>query len=93
VAAEHLSYWRSFLAAGGIIEDHTVSHPNLTTLSESAAEAQWAGAAARFKSWFGITPTLGRPPYGDVDQAVQVAAGQAGLRDVVMWSASMCQKP
>jgi hypothetical protein len=89
VAAEHLDYWKAFAAAGGDIEDHTVSHPNLTTLSEPAAEQQWAGAAQAFTTWFGTTPSLGRPPYGAVDQAVQVAAAQAGLHTVVLWSASM----
>ena len=89
VAAEHLDYWRSFLAAGGDIEDHTVSHPNLTRLSEAAAETQWAGAGQAFKTWFGRAPSLGRPPYGVVNAGVQVAASQAGLRDVVLWSASM----
>ena len=88
-AAEHLAYWRSFMAAGGEIEDHTISHPNLTRLSEAAAEAQWAGAATALSHWFGLAPLLGRPPYGDVDRMVLQAAGQAGLRDVVMWTATM----
>jgi hypothetical protein len=34
---------------------------------------------------------LGRPPYGAVNRAVQVAASEARLRDVVLWSASMYQ--
>jgi peptidoglycan/xylan/chitin deacetylase (PgdA/CDA1 family) len=91
VAAEHLDYWRSFVAAGGDIEDHTISHPRLSGLSEAAAEAQWAGAARAFKNWFGTAPVLGRPPYGSISQSVRVAASQAGLRYVVLWSASMYQ--
>lgn len=88
-AAEDLDYWKAFVAAGGDIEDHTVSHPDLTTLGESADEAQWAGAAQAFTAWFGPAPTLGRPPYGVVNTNVRIAASQAGLRDVVLWSASM----
>jgi len=91
IAAEHLDYWRAFAAAGGDIEDHTVSHPSLPGLSEAAAEGQWAGAAQSVNAWFGTTPVLGRPPYGSVDQTVQVAASEAGLRYVVLWSASMYQ--
>ena len=91
IAAEHLDYWRAFAAAGGDIEDHTVSHPSLPGLSEAAAENQWAGAAKSVSTWFGTTPALGRPPYGSVNQTVQVAASQAGLRYVVLWSASMYQ--
>ncbi|MGH3578514.1 MAG: polysaccharide deacetylase family protein, partial [Mycobacterium sp.] len=88
-AAEDLDFWRSFIAAGGDIEDHTVSHPNLMSVSEAAAEAQWAGAAHAFEIWFGVVPTLGRPPYGYVNRTVRIAAGQAGLREVVMWTATM----
>ncbi len=89
IAAEHLAYWRSFLAAGGHIEDHTVSHPDMTPLSQAADAAQWIGAAKAFRGWFGVNPTLGRPPYGNFNRNVQIAAGQAGLRYVVLWSASM----
>ena len=91
VAAQHLDYWRSFVAAGGDIEDHTIAHPNLSSLSETAAEAQWAGAARTLHRWFGTTPTLGRPPGGATNTSVRTAASQAGLRYVVLWSASMYQ--
>jgi peptidoglycan/xylan/chitin deacetylase (PgdA/CDA1 family) len=88
-AAPHLDYWKSFQAAGGDIEDHTVSHPDLTTLSEAADRAQWVGAAQACRTWFRKSPTLGRPPFGTFNRNVQIAAGQAGLRYVVLWSASM----
>jgi peptidoglycan/xylan/chitin deacetylase (PgdA/CDA1 family) len=88
-AAQNLSFWRAFSAAGGDIEDHTVSHPDLTRLSQAAAESQWADASSAFRSWFGVTTTLGRPPYSAVNPSVQVAARQAGLRTLVLWSASM----
>jgi len=52
-------------------------------------DAQWAGAAESVTAWFGTTPA--RPPYGSVNQTVQVAASQAGLRYAVLWSASLCQ--
>ena len=32
-ASEDLSYWKAFVAAGGMIGDHTVSHPYLTKLT------------------------------------------------------------
>jgi len=88
-AARHLGYWRSFQAAGGLIEDHTISHPDLSNLSLAAATAQWAGAARALHAWFGTTPTLGRPPYGAVTRKVLDTAHLAGLRKVVMWSAEM----
>ena len=41
-AQENLGYWRAFAAAGGLISDHTFSHPNLTRLPLRQATAQWA---------------------------------------------------
>lgn len=84
-AAEHPAYWKAFVQAGGIIEDHTLSHPFLTQLSFSGAEAQWAGPRNTFPQWFGVTPTLGRPPYGAVDPTVLDAARAAGLQAIIMW--------
>ena len=90
-AARHLGYWRSFQAAGGIIEDHTISHPDLSKLSLAAATEQWAGAARALQAWFGTTPALGRPPYGQVTSKVLDTARLAGLRKVVLWSAEMAR--
>jgi len=88
-AAQDPQFWRQFIAAGGTIEDHTVSHPALTKVSPKTAEQQWAGPMSVFSKWFQQTPTLGRPPYGDVNRTVQSAATAAGLHAIVMWSASM----
>lgn len=89
IAAENLAFWRSFIAAGGDLENHTLSHPDMTQLTRAQDLAQWSMASADFRSWFGISPTLGRPPYGNFNTNVQVTAGQAGLRRVVLWSATM----
>lgn len=86
-AAENLSYWKAFVAAGGVIQDHTVSHPWLTNVSYKTDLSQWQGPLQTFPKWFGQTPTLGRPPYGAVDKNVLVSAHDSGLQAVVMWSA------
>lgn len=86
-AAEHPNYWRAFVAAGGVIEDHTVSHPDLTRLTLAAAKAQWQGPIGDYPVWFGVpAPVLGRPPYGALDAQVRAAAWAAGLKALVMWS-------
>ena len=85
-AAEDPGYWRDFVAAGGLIEDHTASHANLTGLTLQAAQAQWRIPIDDFAAWFGIpAPSLGRPPYGAFDADVQAAAWAAGLKELVMW--------
>lgn len=88
-AQENLGYWRAFAAAGGVIADHTFSHPNLTKLSVRRATAQWAKDRAALGRWFGQTPDLGRPPYGAFDRKVEVAAARGRLLALAGWSATM----
>ena len=87
-AEENPGYWRDFVAAGGVIEDHTVDHQDLAQLSFADAAAEWRGPIADYPAWFGVpAPTMGRPPYGRVSAAVRAAAAAAGLKELVMWSA------
>jgi peptidoglycan/xylan/chitin deacetylase (PgdA/CDA1 family) len=88
-AQQNLAYWRAFVAAGGTIGDHTVSHPDLTKLTLAQAAAQWGQARQMLGRWFGTAPALGRPPYGAVDPAVAAAAYQGGLQMLVGWSATV----
>ena len=88
-AQEHLSYWKSFVAAGGMIGDHTVSHPYLTKLTLKHATTQWRQARTALGRWLGQTPVVGRPPYGAFDHTVEVAAARAGLTALAGWSATM----
>ena len=88
-AREHLSYWNAFVAAGGMIGDHTVSHPYLTKLTLGQATAQWGQARTALGRWLGQTPAVGRPPYGAFDRKVEVAAARAGLPALAGWSATM----
>ena len=88
-AQRNLAYWRAFAEAGGTIEDHTVSHPDLTKLSLSQATFQWAHARLALGRWVGQAPLMGRPPYGAFDRTVAAAAYRAGLKALVGWSASV----
>jgi peptidoglycan/xylan/chitin deacetylase (PgdA/CDA1 family) len=88
-AREHLGYWKAFVAAGGIIGDHTASHPDLTRLTPAQATAQWGQDRTRLGRWLGQTPAVGRPPYGAFDRAVEVAAARGGLTALAGWSATM----
>ena len=88
-AKENLSYWKKFVAAGGIIGDHTVSHPNLTKVSLSQATTQWKQDRTDLGHWLGQTPAIGRPPYGAFNSTTEVAAARAGLTALAGWSATM----
>jgi len=87
-AQRNLPYWRAFVAAGGTVGDHTVSHPDLTKLSLSQATAQWGQARQVLGRWLGRTLVMGRPPYGAFNLAVQAAAYRGGLKALVGWSAT-----
>ena len=87
-AQRNLPYWRAFVAAGGTVGDHTVSHPDLTKLSLSQATAQWGQARQVLGRWLGRTVVMGRPPYGAFNLAVQAAAYRGGLKALVGWSAT-----
>jgi peptidoglycan/xylan/chitin deacetylase (PgdA/CDA1 family) len=88
-AKEHLSYWKEFVAAGGMVGDHTVSHPDLTKLTLGRATTQWAQDRTRLGRWLGQTPAVGRPPYGAFDATVEAAAARGGLTALAGWSATM----
>jgi len=88
-ARQNLSYWKAFVAAGGMIGDHTVSHPYLTRLTRRKATAQWGQDRTLLGGWLGQTPAVGRPPYGAYDHAVEVAAARGGLTALAGWSATM----
>jgi len=88
-AKENLSYWKAFVAAGGMIGDHTVSHPYLTKVTPGRAKFQWAQARTALGRWLGQTPEMGRPPYGAFNRKVQVSAARAGLAALAGWSATM----
>jgi peptidoglycan/xylan/chitin deacetylase (PgdA/CDA1 family) len=88
-AKEHLGYWKEFAAAGGMIGDHTVSHPRLTTLTLGRATTQWGHARTLLGRWLGQTPAIGRPPYGAFNHRVEVAAARGGLTALAGWSATM----
>jgi peptidoglycan/xylan/chitin deacetylase (PgdA/CDA1 family) len=88
-ARQNLSYWKAFVAAGGMIGDHTVSHPYLTRLTLGQATSQWGQDRTLLGRWLGQTPAVGRPPYGAFDPAVEVAAARGGLTALAGWSATM----
>jgi len=87
-ARQNLPYWRAFVQAGGMVGDHTVSHPNLTKLTLGNATEQWGQARRTLGRWLGRTPVLGRPPYGAFNPVVQAAAYRGGLKTLVGWSAT-----
>jgi peptidoglycan/xylan/chitin deacetylase (PgdA/CDA1 family) len=80
-------YFRDLQAAGMTIEDHTISHPDLTTLTLDQQKAEICGAADAMQAAFGSRPALFRPPYGSVDETTRQAAAECGMKAIINWHA------
>ncbi|MGZ6345885.1 MAG: polysaccharide deacetylase family protein [Candidatus Limnocylindrales bacterium] len=83
------AFWRIVADAGYPIGDHTLTHPELPTLSYKAQEAEITGARRLAESITG-RPMLRafRPPYGAYDATTLAAAGAAGFPTVLLWDTS-----
>ena len=74
------------LAAGHAIGNHTWSHPDLTTLSSSAATTELTNDQNIIRQSTGFTPTMFRPPFGSINSTVLSLAGQQGLSKTITWT-------
>jgi peptidoglycan/xylan/chitin deacetylase (PgdA/CDA1 family) len=82
------AFWRRAVAAGGTIESHTLTHPDLTTVSRSVLRSEMCGTIEPYQALSGRRPTLFRPPYGKADDAVRRQAAECGYRAVILWMGS-----
>ena len=70
---------RAIAAAGERLGDHTISHPYLTQLGDSAVRQQILGAAQQIIAVTGQDPApLFRFPFGDADARTIAIANRAG---------------
>lgn len=87
-AQEHPDYWKAFVAAGGDIENHTLSHPDLTKIASEELDVQLL-TPIKYLGHLATPPTLFRPPYGAYNPLVLQEVYKAGMRYLVMWNAVM----
>ncbi|MFE5618060.1 polysaccharide deacetylase family protein [Streptomyces sp. NPDC056524] len=80
-------YFHTLLDQGrSRVENHTVNHPDLTTLDAAGQKAEVCGARERHLAEFGDGPRLLRPPYGTYDETTRTAARACGAKAVVTWT-------
>lgn len=78
---------RSIATAGFRIGDHTITHPYLTQLSDTAVQHEITGGAQQIISVTGQNPApLFRFPYGDADARTIAIANRAGFVPI-RWTA------
>jgi peptidoglycan/xylan/chitin deacetylase (PgdA/CDA1 family) len=89
-AAKHdYGYFRDLQAAGAVIEDHSLTHANLTKVTAAERKRQICVAADIYAKEFGRRPVILRPPYGAKNAAVFEAAKGCGMKAVVNWTVAV----
>ncbi|MFI6264011.1 polysaccharide deacetylase family protein [Micromonospora sp. NPDC051006] len=85
-AAAHTDYFKQIEAAGGVVENHTITHTSLSGRSYAFQKHEICGAAEKLAELFGKRPTLFRPPFGNRDASTLRAAHDCGMKAVFHWS-------
>jgi len=86
VAARNPPFFKKLVADGGVIEDHTLTHPILRGRSEDFQQHEICGARTMLTHTFGRAPVLFRPPFGDYDQTTLRVVHDCGLTAAFYWS-------
>jgi peptidoglycan/xylan/chitin deacetylase (PgdA/CDA1 family) len=86
VAAGNPSFFSQLVGDGGVIEDHTMTHPDLKGKPYATQQSEICRARSLLASTFGRPPTLFRPPFGDYDSTTLRAVHDCGLVAAVHWS-------
>ncbi|MGZ9932812.1 polysaccharide deacetylase family protein [Streptomyces sp. NC-S4] len=71
------------------INNHTLTHANLRTLSFEGQKKEICGQQERLEKRFGKRPTLFRPPFGNYNDETLRAASECGVSSMVLWRVSM----
>jgi peptidoglycan/xylan/chitin deacetylase (PgdA/CDA1 family) len=83
-----VDYFKQLQSYGGVVEAHTITHPDLTKLSYGQVQNEVCGVLDDYQNLYGRRPTLFRSPYGATNGNVQAAAASCGLKAVVLWKGS-----
>ncbi|MEZ0065430.1 peptidoglycan/xylan/chitin deacetylase (PgdA/CDA1 family) [Streptacidiphilus sp. MAP12-20] len=91
IIKSNYGYFKPLQALGNSIQNHTVSHPPMNTISLAAQKQQVCEDQKTLTTEYGTAPFLFRPPFGagahtsSLNQAVQAC----GPRAVVLWKETM----
>ncbi|GHJ46432.1 hypothetical protein Cs7R123_37740 [Catellatospora sp. TT07R-123] len=85
-ASRYTDYFKAIEAAGGVVENHTISHDSLKGKSYDFQRHEICGAADKLEDLFGKRPTLFRPPYGNRDATTLRAARDCGMKASFYWT-------
>jgi peptidoglycan/xylan/chitin deacetylase (PgdA/CDA1 family) len=83
----HGQYFWALRNAGSRMENHSISHPAMNTLSLEGQRKQICGASDLIAQQYGRRPVFFRPPFGAMDAHTQQAAQECGIKLIMLWSA------
>lgn len=86
--ADNPDFFRQLVAAGSLVEDHTLSHD--VTMADQSYEHQRAeicGMADYEQQEYGRRPIFFRPPGGAYSPTMLRAANDCGMKAVIDWTA------
>jgi peptidoglycan/xylan/chitin deacetylase (PgdA/CDA1 family) len=86
VAARNPAFFEQLEAAGGVVEDHTITHSEMKGKSYDFQRHEVCDARTSLEQTFGTRLQLFRPPYGDYDQTTLRAVHDCGLKAALHWS-------
>ncbi|MCM1943959.1 MULTISPECIES: polysaccharide deacetylase family protein [Streptomyces] len=89
VISGNYGYFDPLVAQGHGVANHTLTHPNLRTLSQEAQRREICGQQEKLRKRYGSAPRLFRPPFGNWNEATRAAAGTCGVDAIVLWRESM----
>lgn len=81
------AFFKGFVPAGSLIENHTLHHALLPQLSYDEQVAEICGQADKEAQEYGRRPVLFRPPGGEYNSDTPRAAAACGMKAVVLWIA------
>ena len=84
------AFWGLVVRAGDPVGDHTLTHPQMPTLSSADQLHQITAGRSLGESILGRSMLrVFRPPYGHYDTRTLAAAGKAGFKTVLMWDVAI----
>ncbi|WP_274561406.1 polysaccharide deacetylase family protein [Streptomyces spiramyceticus] len=84
---EDYGYFKKMQDQGVSLQNHTLNHPYLPSLSYAEQQHEICGQQALIEKHFGKRPPLFRPPYGSYNGETLRAAKSCGIKAVPLWAA------
>ncbi|MDB5166694.1 MAG: chitooligosaccharide deacetylase [Candidatus Saccharibacteria bacterium] len=88
-AREDPAFFRTLVRNGSVIENHTLSHADLASLSYEDQATEICNNSTKMNTAFGHQPRLLRAPYGSYNDDTRRAAASCGMRALVQWHAKV----